>query len=187
MNRRNSKSPFMYTFILVSSLRRAQSILLALTVVALFVDFTLPAPNLAHYNTCIVNQIHIILFSNIFFIYKAVFIIICVKWLNVVIAIFMLYICFPGKSLPVHCVVETVTALGYRRRPVVETDSYVIIPVCTAFADLVGAALLRLGYPPDCVAAARGKRPTTAQSPPSNYLILLKQQIRLRLPLILPC
>ncbi|XP_049771066.1 zinc finger homeobox protein 4, partial [Schistocerca cancellata] len=61
-----------------------------------------------------------------------------------------------GKSLPVHCVVEAVSAVGFRRRPVVETDSYVIIPVATAFADLVGAALVRLGYPSDMVAAARG-------------------------------
>ncbi|KDR21872.1 DNA-binding protein SATB2, partial [Zootermopsis nevadensis] len=66
-----------------------------------------------------------------------------------------------GKSLPVHCVVEAVSALEdsrlmWRRKPVVETDSYVIIPVNTAFQDLVQVALHRLGYPRDSASAAKG-------------------------------
>ncbi|XP_067010327.2 homeobox protein dve-1 [Anabrus simplex] len=67
-----------------------------------------------------------------------------------------------GRSLPVHCVVEAVAALGgdgklgWKRRPVVETDSYVIIPANTAFHDLVAVALARLGYPTDSASAARG-------------------------------
>ncbi|XP_021914975.1 uncharacterized protein LOC110827547 isoform X2 [Zootermopsis nevadensis] len=65
-----------------------------------------------------------------------------------------------GKSLPVHCVVEAVSALEdsrlmWRRKPVVETDSYVIIPVNTAFQDLVQVALHRLGYPRDSASAAK--------------------------------
>lgn len=66
-----------------------------------------------------------------------------------------------GKSLPVHCVVEAVSALDdsrvmWRRKPVVETDSYVIIPVNTAFQELVQVALHRLGYPRDSASAAKG-------------------------------
>ncbi|GLG94717.1 Uncharacterized protein GBIM_01864 [Gryllus bimaculatus] len=67
-----------------------------------------------------------------------------------------------GRSLPVHCVVEAVAALGgdgklgWKRRPVVETDSYVIIPANTAFHDLVAVALARLGYPTDSASAAKG-------------------------------
>ncbi|KAF5281115.1 hypothetical protein FQR65_LT02981 [Abscondita terminalis] len=70
-----------------------------------------------------------------------------------------------GKSLPVHCVVETVSSLEesrvihqspWRRRPFIETDSYVIIPVATPFQGLVQAALLRLGYSADSAATARG-------------------------------
>jgi homeobox domain-containing protein len=67
-----------------------------------------------------------------------------------------------GKSLPVHCVVEAVSALDdsrvmWRRKPVVETDSYVIIPVNTAFQELVQVALHRLGYPRDSASAAKGE------------------------------
>ena len=67
-----------------------------------------------------------------------------------------------GKSLPVHCVVEAVSALEesrvmWRRKPVVETDSYVIIPVNTAFQELVQVALHRLGYPRDSASAAKGQ------------------------------
>ncbi|XP_044765458.1 uncharacterized protein LOC123321769 isoform X2 [Coccinella septempunctata] len=69
-----------------------------------------------------------------------------------------------AKSLPVHCIVEGVSSLDdkipergpWRRRPIVETDSYVIIPVGTPFHNLVQVALLRLGYPQDTVSAARG-------------------------------
>ncbi|PNF14791.1 hypothetical protein B7P43_G07614 [Cryptotermes secundus] len=44
----------------------------------------------------------------------------------------------------------------WRRKPVVETDSYVIIPVNTAFQELVQVALHRLGYPRESTSAARG-------------------------------
>lgn len=67
-----------------------------------------------------------------------------------------------------HCVVEAVCSLedtrssinsnsnSWRRRTLVETDSFVIIPVSTPFHDLVQAALLQLGYSPESVAAAKG-------------------------------
>jgi homeobox domain-containing protein len=45
----------------------------------------------------------------------------------------------------------------WRRKPVVETDSYVIIPVNTAFQDLVQVALHRLGYPRESASAAKGQ------------------------------
>lgn len=45
---------------------------------------------------------------------------------------------------------------AWRRRPLIETDSYVIIPVGTPFHSLVQAALLRLGYSAESAAAARG-------------------------------
>ncbi|XP_066600824.1 homeobox protein dve-1 [Prorops nasuta] len=70
-----------------------------------------------------------------------------------------------GKNLPVHCVVETIHNIveshvtGSRenwRRPQVETDSYVIIPVAMPFQDLVGEALVRLGYSSDLIPSARG-------------------------------
>ncbi|XP_045481853.1 homeobox protein dve-1 isoform X2 [Harmonia axyridis] len=69
-----------------------------------------------------------------------------------------------AKSLPVHCIVEGISTLNdkgpergvWRRRPVVETDSYVIIPVGTPFHNLVQVALMRLGYPQDTISAARG-------------------------------
>lgn len=73
---------------------------------------------------------------------------------------------FPGKSLPVHCVVESIGSLEeprvsqssqWRRRPIIETDSFVIIPINTPFQELVHAALHRLGYPADSASAARGK------------------------------
>lgn len=72
---------------------------------------------------------------------------------------------FSGKSLPVHCIVETTTnpedartpqLPSWRKRPLVETDSYVIIPIGTPFHGLVQTALLRLGYSPDCAATAKG-------------------------------
>ncbi|XP_047507826.1 homeobox protein dve-1 [Pieris napi] len=64
-----------------------------------------------------------------------------------------------GKTLPVHCVVEAVSSLeegAWRRRTVVETDSYVIIPAATAFHELVPAAMMRLGYPHELAASAKG-------------------------------
>ncbi|XP_034248259.1 uncharacterized protein LOC117649500 [Thrips palmi] len=63
----------------------------------------------------------------------------------------------PGKSLPVHCVVEAVCSVERSKRPAaVETDSYVIIPASTAFDDLVPVALAQLGYARDTAAAATG-------------------------------
>jgi hypothetical protein len=56
-------------------------------------------------------------------------------------------------------VVEAVSSLEegvWRRRALVETDSYVIIPAATAFHDLVPAAMLRLGYPQELAASAKG-------------------------------
>ncbi|XP_075237468.1 SATB1_N and homeodomain domain-containing protein dve [Lycorma delicatula] len=67
-----------------------------------------------------------------------------------------------GKSLPVHCIVETVWSLQQwkssktTRNTAVETDSYVIIPVNTAFQDLVQVALQRLGYSKEIAAVAKG-------------------------------
>ncbi|XP_045770841.1 homeobox protein dve-1 isoform X2 [Maniola jurtina] len=64
-----------------------------------------------------------------------------------------------GKTLPVHCVVEAVASIeegAWRRRAVVETDSYVIIPAATAFHELVPAAMMRLGYPHELAASAKG-------------------------------
>ncbi|XP_059048032.1 uncharacterized protein LOC131843414 [Achroia grisella] len=64
-----------------------------------------------------------------------------------------------GKTFPVHCVVEAVSTLeedGWRRRTVVETDSYVIIPASTPFQELVPAAMMRLGYPHELSASAKG-------------------------------
>ena len=70
------------------------------------------------------------------------------------------------KSLPVHCIVETILSLeeqndrdknNWRRKPHVETDSYVIIPVNTPIQELVLVALTRLGYPKETAAAAKGK------------------------------
>lgn len=46
--------------------------------------------------------------------------------------------------------------LSWRKRSLVETDSYVIIPVGTPFHGLVQTALFRLGYSPDCASTARG-------------------------------
>ncbi|XP_078038499.1 SATB1_N and homeodomain domain-containing protein dve isoform X2 [Augochlora pura] len=70
-----------------------------------------------------------------------------------------------GKNIPVHCVVETIHNIVEShvsnsrenwRRPQVETDSYVIIPVAMPFQDLVGEALVRLGYSSDVIPSARG-------------------------------
>ncbi|KAJ8984526.1 hypothetical protein NQ317_010997 [Molorchus minor] len=69
------------------------------------------------------------------------------------------------KSLPVHCIVEAICTLDenrslqhgvWRRRPMIEIDTYVIIPVATPFHNLVQAALLRLGYSTESAAAAKG-------------------------------
>ncbi|XP_018326965.1 uncharacterized protein LOC108738187 isoform X2 [Agrilus planipennis] len=68
-----------------------------------------------------------------------------------------------SKSLPVHCIVESISIIEeskvsqpWRKRCLVETDSYVIIPVGTPFQGLVQAALLRLGYSAECATTAKG-------------------------------
>ncbi|ETN65120.1 defective proventriculus [Anopheles darlingi] len=71
-----------------------------------------------------------------------------------------------AKSLPLHCVVESVSSLQttlnfdarspWKRRPNVETDSYVIIPAATPFCDIVTTALQRLGYSNEISNTARG-------------------------------
>ncbi|XP_057660139.1 uncharacterized protein LOC130896215 [Diorhabda carinulata] len=70
-----------------------------------------------------------------------------------------------AKSLPVHCIVEAICSLEesrslqhgvWRRRPMIEIDTYVIIPVGTPFHNLVQAALFRLGYSTESAAAAKG-------------------------------
>ncbi|XP_031620427.1 uncharacterized protein LOC116338969 isoform X2 [Contarinia nasturtii] len=70
------------------------------------------------------------------------------------------------KSLPLHCIVESITSMQaslcmenrnpWKRRPNIETDSYVIVPAVTPFADILGTALQRLGYSSDIAATARG-------------------------------
>lgn len=74
---------------------------------------------------------------------------------------------FAAKSLPLHCVVESVPSLQaslqldtrspWRRRPNIETDSYVIVPAATPFCDIVTIALQRLGYSTDISNTAKGK------------------------------
>ncbi|XP_055623978.1 homeobox protein dve-1 isoform X2 [Toxorhynchites rutilus septentrionalis] len=71
-----------------------------------------------------------------------------------------------AKSLPLHCVVESVSSLQatlnfdarspWKRRPTIETDSYVIIPAATPFCDIVSTALQRLGYSSEISNSARG-------------------------------
>lgn len=71
-----------------------------------------------------------------------------------------------GKSLPLHCVVESISSIQasltndarnpWKRRPNIETDSYVIIPATTPFCDIVTTALQRLGYSIDITNTARG-------------------------------
>lgn len=73
---------------------------------------------------------------------------------------------FTAKSLPLHCIVESITSLQaslciesrtpWKRRPNIETDSYVIVPAATLFSDIVNTALQRLGYSPDIASTARG-------------------------------
>lgn len=70
------------------------------------------------------------------------------------------------KSLPLHCIVESISSMQaslcmenrspWKRRPNIETDSYVIVPAVTPFADILGTALQRLGYSSDIAATARG-------------------------------
>ncbi|XP_053687131.1 homeobox protein dve-1 [Sabethes cyaneus] len=79
---------------------------------------------------------------------------------------FLLFSLLSAKSLPLHCVVESVSSLQatlnfdarspWKRRPNIETDSYVIIPAATPFCDIVTTALQRLGYSSEISNAARG-------------------------------
>ncbi|XP_065368399.1 uncharacterized protein dve isoform X2 [Calliphora vicina] len=71
-----------------------------------------------------------------------------------------------AKSLPLHCVVESVHSLQasltidqrspWKRRPNVETDSYVIIAAATPWSEIVQTALQRLGYSQETSSTARG-------------------------------
>lgn len=79
----------------------------------------------------------------------------------------LFFFLFTAKSLPLHCIVESIasiqaslsydTRMPWKRRPNVETDSYVIIPAATSFCDIVNTALQRLGYSMDIANTARGK------------------------------
>lgn len=44
----------------------------------------------------------------------------------------------------------------WKRKPNIETDSYVIVPASTLFTEIVNTALLRLGYSSDIACTARG-------------------------------
>lgn len=44
----------------------------------------------------------------------------------------------------------------WKRRPNIETDSYVIVPAMTPFSDILNTALQRLGYSSDIASTARG-------------------------------
>ncbi|XP_037902636.1 LOW QUALITY PROTEIN: DNA-binding protein SATB2 [Hermetia illucens] len=71
-----------------------------------------------------------------------------------------------AKSLPLHCVVESVPSLQaslsvdsrnpWKRRPNIETDSYVIVAASTPWSEIVTTALQRLGYSMDIANTARG-------------------------------
>ncbi|XP_059225476.1 uncharacterized protein LOC106084878 isoform X2 [Stomoxys calcitrans] len=71
-----------------------------------------------------------------------------------------------AKSLPLHCVVESVHSLQaslsidqrspWKRRPNVETDSYVIVAATTPWSEIVQTALQRLGYSQETASTARG-------------------------------
>ncbi|XP_075166725.1 SATB1_N and homeodomain domain-containing protein dve isoform X2 [Haematobia irritans] len=71
-----------------------------------------------------------------------------------------------SKSLPLHCVVESVHSLQaslsidqrspWKRRPNVETDSYVIVAATTPWSEIVQTALQRLGYSQETASTARG-------------------------------
>ncbi|XP_050324314.1 uncharacterized protein LOC126755644 isoform X1 [Bactrocera neohumeralis] len=71
-----------------------------------------------------------------------------------------------SKSLPLHCVVESVHSLQaslaidsrspWKRRTNIETDSYVIMAAATPWSELVQTALQRLGYSQEAVNTARG-------------------------------
>ncbi|KAK0095419.1 hypothetical protein PV326_008426 [Microctonus aethiopoides] len=69
------------------------------------------------------------------------------------------------SPVPVHCIVEAIHSIVDTRvligrekwpSPHVEIDTFVIIPASVPFQDLVGEALVRLGYPTDIIPSARG-------------------------------
>lgn len=89
-------------------------------------------------------------------------------WIIIFIFIFLLLVLlFTAKSLPLHCVVESVHSLQaslnidsrspFKRRPTIETDSYVIIAASTQWSDIVITALQKLGYSNDVANTARGE------------------------------
>lgn len=85
-------------------------------------------------------------------------------WIIIFIFIFLL---LTAKSLPLHCVVESVHSLQaslnidsrspFKRRPTIETDSYVIIAASTQWSDIVTTALQKLGYSNEVANTARGE------------------------------
>jgi len=86
---------------------------------------------------------------------------------TILIILFFFLFSFTAKSLPLHCVVESVPSLQasfqvdarspWRRRPNIEMDSYIIIPATTPFCDIVTIALQRLGYSSDISNTAKGE------------------------------
>lgn len=74
---------------------------------------------------------------------------------------------FAAKSLPLHCVVESVHSLQaslnidsrspFKRRPNIEIDTYALIAASTQWSDIVSAALLQLGYTSEVANTARGE------------------------------
>ncbi|KAG8201390.1 hypothetical protein JTE90_016865 [Oedothorax gibbosus] len=64
---------------------------------------------------------------------------------------------FSARSIPVHCVVEQITAQG-QSVDITQTDTgnYAIIPGNVLFSDLVRTALLKLGYSHPGAQAAKG-------------------------------
>jgi len=90
--------------------------------------------------------------------------------INNIISIFLTappLILLSAKSLPLHCVVESVHSLHasltidtrqpWKRRPNIETDSYVIIAAATPWSEIVQTALQRLGYSQEVANTARGE------------------------------
>lgn len=76
-----------------------------------------------------------------------------------VLKLYLIIFIVAAKSLPVHCIVEIIGSLDeriWKKRPFVEVDSYVIIPVGIPFQNLVQTALFRLGYSAETAAAAQG-------------------------------
>lgn len=71
-----------------------------------------------------------------------------------------------AKSLPLHCIVESTTSMQtamsienrcpLKGQPNIETDSYVIMPAMTPFAELLNTALQLLGYSAETATTARG-------------------------------